>query len=355
MGRKRIRQADVARLAGVSQAAVSAVLNGRVQGDVRVSAATAARIREAMRELGYAANPVARSLAGGRNNLLGVFTYEPVFPVAQHDFYYPFLVGIEEEAAAQQYDLLLHTSNSSEDGTRHIYRDGFSRLRLADGAILLGYMLDPAEIRKLAGEGFPFVSIGRRELADCPIAYVAADYVSATAHVVQRLVDVGHRRLLFVGRNTGLAESAWDRERGYRTACMEYSLQADMRRLAAAEIDAASVARWLSEGITAIIAEDDVLAHAVYAVAAEFGKSPPRDFSLALLGDPTHYRPDVHDPEWTRFLVPREAMGRAAVRLVVSLIESDGHSDLSRFREILPCPYASGTTTGPPPSPVGPT
>src|SRR5258707_9077245 len=104
--RKRPKIADVARMAETSQTAVSVVLNGRVGESVRVSEETQARIWNAVRLLGYTANPVARSLARGRNRIIGLFTFESTFPIESRDFYYPFLVGVEAEAAAEDYDLL---------------------------------------------------------------------------------------------------------------------------------------------------------------------------------------------------------------------------------------------------------
>ena len=67
---------DVARLAGVSEGAVSAVLNNRVGQNIRVSEATQQRIVVAVRQLGYIANPAARSLVQGRTNIIAVFTFE---------------------------------------------------------------------------------------------------------------------------------------------------------------------------------------------------------------------------------------------------------------------------------------
>src|SRR5687768_15463198 len=137
MGR-RYRIADVAKYAGVSKSAVSAVLNNRVGDGIRVSEETQQKIRDAVQVLGYVPNPVARNLARGHNNLLAVFTFEAMFPIDSRNFYYPFLMGIEEEAAQQGYDLLLSTAASDLDMRGRIYPKGSNRLQLADGAVLLG-------------------------------------------------------------------------------------------------------------------------------------------------------------------------------------------------------------------------
>lgn len=194
MNRKKPKLKDVAQLAGVSTATVSAVVNNRVGQNIRVGKGTQQRIVDAVKMLGYVANPAARSLVGQKNQILSIFTYESVFPFESHDFYYPFLVGIEKEAETQGYDLLFMTSTSRSGGTRTIYRNGMNRLRLADGAILLGASRNEVEILALAQENFPFVCIGHREFPGAEVSYVAANYTEVTAEIVTAIVQKGHRK-----------------------------------------------------------------------------------------------------------------------------------------------------------------
>jgi DNA-binding LacI/PurR family transcriptional regulator len=88
----------VAKLANVSPAVVSMVVNQRKDSTIRTRPETVERVWAAVQELGYVTNPVARSLARGQNRILGVVTYEALFPLYQQSFYHPFLIGIEEEA-----------------------------------------------------------------------------------------------------------------------------------------------------------------------------------------------------------------------------------------------------------------
>src|SRR5690349_3506377 len=168
-------------MTGVSQATVSVVLNET--GTVRIAPETRQRVLDAIRATGYVADVVGRRLADRSNRILGVFTYEPVFPSTTADFYHPFLVGIEQRAEQVGCDLLLFTS-------------GPHRMRLADGCIVLGRHIGHEELARLKGEHHPFVSVGRRE-AD--VAYVGADYAAATAELVAEAVRKGHRRIAYVG------------------------------------------------------------------------------------------------------------------------------------------------------------
>jgi DNA-binding LacI/PurR family transcriptional regulator len=221
---RRPRIADVARLAKVSPAVVSVVVNGRTDSTIRISPETKLRVWQAVQETGYVANPVAQRLAHGKNRLLGVFTHEPVFPVDQRSFYYPFLVGIEREAEARGYDLLLFTSAHGADGVRSIFRDGANRLLVASGSVLLGWAQDRGEIRRLAEANYPFTYVGRREIEGLSIPFAAADYAAATEQIVDHLVQLGHRRILYLS-SLPEREAGIDRRLGFVRAMLRHGLE----------------------------------------------------------------------------------------------------------------------------------
>ncbi|MCC7452175.1 MAG: LacI family DNA-binding transcriptional regulator [Anaerolineae bacterium] len=340
--RKRPKIADVAHLAGTSEAAVSVVLNGRVGESARVSEETQARIWDAVRQLGYTANPVARSLAGGRNRIIGVFTFEPTFPIESRDFYYPFLVGVEAEAAAQDYDLLLFAS-AGDRGKRTIYRNGINRLQLADGAVLLGQVPDRAELRRLLVDGYPFVFIGRRETPGYHVPYAAADYAEATAEIVQYMFAHNHQQVAYF-RNTIDVESAADRERGVHTAYHRAGRTIDPDftwRGSPEHLTAAVLTDYLKHGATAFVAENDEYGEAILRQMATLGLRCPADYSLGVLGD--SMRATLPARDWTSFKIPRVAMGREAVRLLLKMLETEGGSP-EHYQVTLPCTFIPGTT-----------
>jgi DNA-binding LacI/PurR family transcriptional regulator len=84
-----LTQHDIAKLAGVSQATVSLVLNGAPTALARIPAETRERVQEVIRKTGYVADPIARRMAKGLNRILGVFTYEPAFPSERPTFLRP--------------------------------------------------------------------------------------------------------------------------------------------------------------------------------------------------------------------------------------------------------------------------
>ena len=345
MSKRRPRQVDVARHAGVSPAIVSLVLNGKTDDKIRISPQTIERVRASMRELGYMPNPMARSLATGHNRILGVFTYEPIFPLHTENFYFPFLVGIEDEAEAQDYDLLLYTRSRRSESRRSVYRDGVNQLLMADGAILFGRDVARDEVDRLRDEGYPFVSIGRIE-AGGAVPYVAADYTGATFEIMQHLAGSGHRRVAYLGA-PDRAVSYRDRERGYRMAHDELDLEPsdgrvlfqDPETLSGEHLDAL-----IAAGATAIVCENHRLAVALLRLARERGLRVPRDFSFALLGD--HHGAIDALANATTFRIPLYEMGVRAVRMLAATLEGT----TLPLPVTLPCDFVPGHTVATAPS-----
>ncbi|WP_171060603.1 LacI family DNA-binding transcriptional regulator [Poseidonocella sp. HB161398] len=340
-GRRRVTQADVARLAGVSTAVVSAILNPNSATGVRVSQETAERVRKAVRELGYSPNLVAQSLARGKRNILGVFTYEPVFPSERGNFFYPMLRGIEMQVSGAGYDLLLFTSAQTDDRPRQIFAGGSNRLGVADGAILLGQEPDSSELERLVDEGFPFVTVGRRHSGRVELNWAAAGYAEATAGIVQHGHERGHRRIAFLGGVT-IREQQLDRETGFRSAMQTLGLDAGPDccwHIDPEAMDADWLENALGQGVTLILAE--TLGHAERAedLLRARGLSVPDDLSIAVLGTPLEDSKSIS--RWTHFEVPREEMGREAVRLL--LAQLDGRLR-GPAQTTLPCSFIPGGT-----------
>jgi LacI family transcriptional regulator len=335
-GWPRTRQADIAKLAGVSQATVSMVLSGRPAA--RISEVTRQRILELSGSLGYSANPAARRLAGGKNRILGVFTYEPTFPIAGLDQYYPFLLGIEAEAERLQQNLLLFTSAGGAERARSIYADGVNQLGIADGSILLGRGEDRDEVARLAKDGYPFVYIGRREIKDAEISWVTADYDSGTYDVVTRMIGLGHRDFLYLGVSEP-EEPNLDRFAGWLRAVGEGAARSAVHRPAPDADLVALIADEVAAGATAIVIETPEDGARVFRAIKHLGLDVPTDVSVAVLGDMSI--PRGRKQSWSGFGMPFGEIGSQAVRLLVELISD---RDLGPRTIKLPCTPRPGKT-----------
>ena len=322
------RQTDIARIAGVSQAAVSVVLGGN--RTVRMAESTRRRVLEVAEELGYVPHPAATRLASSRTNLLGLYTFRAAFPIDEADSYHPILSGVEAEAAALGQDLVLFTGAS---GPQALEEAVIRRTRMADGCLFFGRHVPEGPVSRLVGVGFPLVYIGRRAELGGRIPYVGADYVTASAQVLRRLIDLGHREIRYV-RESDEAPSSEDRQLGV----LRVAPRTGVVRLGEPELPVAMVRGWVADGVTAVVVEGTDTGTAYRAVRAAIdaaGLSTPDDLSLAVLGGP---------PGVSGFEVPMREMGRAAVRLLVDLVTDRP----STPQQLLRCPPVTGSDVGAP-------
>lgn len=341
----RITQRRIAELAGVSQATVSLVVNGKADAVSRIPAATRERVRQVLQDLEYVADPAARRLAGVGNRLIGVFTYEPAFPSASRDFYAALLTGIESEAELLGCDLLMFTSAPVEDGRRSLFHPS-TRLRLADGCLLLGLEMDGQELERLVDSGFPFVAIGRRDAAGVP--FVAADYVGGVATLVERCWQLGHRRFAMLHRDSS-GESVQDRLTGFTEGLRRQDPAAAAVAWRSADEGDDLTDAWAelrASGATVLMIESPVHALAIHRLAVQDGMRVPEDLSIVTLADPSHSAEG--DPDLTRLSPPRTRLGSESLSLLGRILDPDVEVGPDELRLTLPCDIVPGSTLSEP-------
>lgn len=333
----RITQKRIAELAGVSQATVSMVLNERRDGPARIPDSTRQRVLRIIQETQYVADPSARRLAGVDSQIVGVFTYEPAFPSESQDFYAPLLTGIEAEAEQLGCDLLVFTSAPVTDGRRRLF-SGRSRLRLADGVLLLGVEMDADELDRLVDEAFRVVAVGRRESPRIP--YVGIDYVSAAEALVRRAIRLGHTQILSL--HLGIeGESVHDRRTGV-LAGVE-GTAAELTELVAGPEDLEIAWEELTRlRPTLVIVEDTSLAEQLIARADFRGVSVPAELSVIGLSAPN--RRGTVGTRLTSLDPPRVELGRRSLALLARLLSDEDRPGDAELRTLLPCPVHDGET-----------
>ncbi|WP_164821568.1 LacI family DNA-binding transcriptional regulator [Paenibacillus koleovorans] len=360
MKKRRPTQADVALAAGVSQATVSLILNPQAKESPNISDETRERVRTAIRELGYVVNPAARSLAGGRNRLLGVFVNGAAFALDRGSFYHPMLVGIEEECIRLDYDMLLFTRSDGGNGRRSAYRHGVNHLRVADGSILLG-IENKEELAQLSAEGYPFVFIGKRVVPGWDIHYVAADYSAGMEDTTRELLQLGHRKIGYVYYRNN--QATIDREIGIREGIRKHNLLDEEVCLPRSVSDRESIRVAAIEllertGATAIVTEEPGLAYAFAQEAERLGFTAPHRYSLMAAGDHLADTVPASFAETLRtLLIPRVEMGRQAARLLNSLLGLEFQDPLSTTLSvephvIVPVSFYPGLSVGEAPTPT---
>ncbi|SDC94969.1 LacI family DNA-binding transcriptional regulator [Glycomyces harbinensis] len=311
----KVTQREIARIAGVSQTTVSMVLNDRDGSNIRIPDATRERVRRAIEQSTYVADPAARRLAGLDNKILGVFTYESALTPESMDFYGPLLNGIERAAEGLGCDLLFFTSSPVEEGRRRLFHRN-TRLRLADGCVLLGQQMDGDDLERLVTEQFPFVAVGRRDETDAHVPYVGIDYGALTDVLVARAAELGHERAVYVHRDR---DSPTARD---RLAAVARAEGGPLHVTPAAVGDDLSGLPGLIAGAaaTVVFAEDAFLLEDVALVLGEAGLDLPGAVSLAALAEVRGHR--LNERPLSGFHLPRQQIAAEALALLQQLIST---------------------------------
>lgn len=208
--KKSYTMVDVARLAKVSVATVSAVINNKGS----VGAERTARVQEAMRALDYHPDHVARSLKTGRTNVIGM-----VVPDLTNSFFTEVMRGVEGEARSAGYDLLLCDSDESTENEQRLLSTLFSRR--VDG-VLLACSDSSGAYDRLVRHRVPVVFIDRIPIG-LKTGGVVTDNVAAAYDATRHLISLGHRRIAILTGNFHLSNSI-DRAEGFRKAMQEANL-----------------------------------------------------------------------------------------------------------------------------------
>ncbi len=268
---------DVAHHAGVAVGTVSRVIN-HAPG---VAADTRDKVEEAIRALEYRPNRQAQALSTGRTQTIGA-----IVPFFTHPSAVTRLRGVVEALDASPYDLVLFNVGNATQRARHFGRTGVSDR--VDGLLLVSLAPTDDEVAHFRGAGVACV------LIDCEhpgLPRVVTDDVDGGRLATQHLLDLGHRRIAFIGDGAdpaGRFVASPRRRVGWARALAAAGLpappelqrtgrhsEADGRRAALALLD-------LPEPPTAIFASSDTQALGVLAAAAERGLQVPGD--LAVIG-----------------------------------------------------------------------
>jgi DNA-binding LacI/PurR family transcriptional regulator len=270
--------ADIARHAGVSRIAVSYALNDRPG----VSRATRERILGIARDLGYRANGPALALHGAAARAVGLVMLRSSAAFTVEVFRRELIAGIQTELSARGSGLALQFVASLDDEVA-VHRRWAAERRV-DGVLVIDLRVDDPRPPAVAAAGLPSVVVG----GPPGMNGLWTDDTTATAAVVDHLVEAGHRRLARVSGppemfHTGIRDAAF-RDAAFRRAAADVSIVAGDYTGAAG----AALTRRLLEGRhrpSAIVYDNDVMAVAGLGVARERGLSVPGDLSIVACED----------------------------------------------------------------------
>ncbi|MFG6402807.1 MULTISPECIES: LacI family DNA-binding transcriptional regulator [unclassified Microbacterium] len=321
---------DVAERAGVSVGTVSNVLNHRNN----VSPDVAARVREAIVELGYVRNDAARQLRAGRSRSIGL-----VVPDIGNPFFAEVARGAERRAAEDGMAVLIVTSDG--DPTRES-----SLLELFLEQRVHGVLITPASddhtvLHRLAEAGTPVVLVDR-EADDLALSWVAVDDKEGGRLAASHLLSLGRRRLAFVAGPRTTRQVA-DRLEGAREAVatvsgatLEVLEQPALTVLHGRAAGEALRGRAPADRPDAVFAANDLLAVGVLQALSMMSNVRVPD-DIALVGyDDIDFAAATVVP-LTSVRQPAATMGYAAVDMLLNAETDAAHQRSIRYQpELVP-------------------
>jgi DNA-binding LacI/PurR family transcriptional regulator len=310
---------DVARLANVSIATVSRVVNGSAP----VAADTVQQVWRAIDELNYMPSSAARSLAGRRTGSIGLF-----LPRTSGAFFASMLHGVEMGVRESGFELLIHAHPQvAREASR---ASSLAGLPLGehntDGVLVFTECLSDDEIRRLYLRGFPQVLLFRSAPPGVEVPCVNVENKAGARQLVDHLIEVhGRRRIGFLRGPDGNEDTLW-RERGYLESLAAHGIPADPELVAVGNftdtIAQAAVEDWLRRGVVfdAVFAGDDDAATGALLALRQAGLSVPEDVALVGFDDLSYARLFV--PSLTTVRTPIETVGLMAARQLILLIQT---------------------------------
>lgn len=277
---------DIAHLAGVSQPTVSRAL----RGSPVVSEETRRRILAIAEQLHYKVDKNASNLRTQLSGTLALLFFEDPAPddSAINPFFLSMLGSITRACALHGYDLLISFQQLSED-----WHTDYADSKKADGLILLGYgdyLQARTRLERLQQQGTRFVRWGA-VLPGQPGVSLGCDNAQGGRDLTTHLLQLGRRRIAFLGHATAHYPEFQERHRGYAEALAAHGLQADPDLQVDAETSEQAgheaATRLLARGVAfdAVFAASDLIAIGAMQALAEHGLRIPEDVAVGGFDD----------------------------------------------------------------------
>jgi LacI family transcriptional regulator len=331
--------ADVARSAGVSVATVSHVLNGTRP----VLPHTRQAVLDAMEELGYTPNTLARSLVTSRTRSIGL-----AVSAISNPYFTEILRGVEAAALEHGYSLLIADPHDDPQHERKVVQ--LLHERRVDGMIVAP-SADPRQlIAYLGRHRVPTVLLDRvvDTPADGPARFdqVCADSTEPMARLVTHLADLGHRRIALVAGLPGLSTTS-ERLTGYREGLTSTGLVYDGDLVVHGDSESAGAERAtaallsLPSPPTALVTANNAMTIGTLRALRDRGVCVPDDIALCCFDD--FAWADLFSPQLTAIAQPSKDIGARAVQVLLDRLDSP---DLPARTVRLPCTFVHRTSCG---------
>ncbi len=327
----------VAKRANVSTATVSRTING----SVKVTAETAARVQSAIRALNFIPDVNARALGSGRSSLLGLIISDITNP------FFPELVKAFEDIAIQKGKEVL-VANTDYDPLRTVHCVTRMLQRKVDGVAILTSEMDDHLIDLFRRSQTPVVFLDSGIPAE-GISCIRIDYSAGIELAMTHLIALGHERIGFISGPMTL-RSARTRHQAFVSSVRRNSL--GMRRELVQEgnhrpaggHDAMLRLLRSTNPPTAVIASNDLSAIGALGAIGEFGLRVPQDISL--IGFDDIQLSAYTSPPLTTVRLPHARIAQAAIDSLLRDLPGDGKKLQQGAEYVVPPLFQERFTTG---------
>lgn len=304
---------DVAKHLGVSVSTVSRAINNHP--DIREE--TKHKVLEAMRQLNYTPNSLARSLIQRKTYTIGL-----MIPDIADTFFSASAHGVEETMAQSGHQVIYGSTGRNPEKEKAFLINAVER-RL-DGIIITPDHVDEEFLKLLDRIDIPIVMLRRKTSDDSKMPFVDVDHYSGACVATEHLISLGHQEIGFIGLPTQIGE---ERFRGYADTLRQHNLTPYRKDIMTSgrtreEVEGGRTAmkhlHQENPQLTAVFAANDQLGIGVLEYLAINNISVPEN--IAVIGFDNIVFSDLHWIKLSTMEQPRKEMGIKAAQLLLQMI-----------------------------------
>jgi LacI family transcriptional regulator len=305
---------DIARLAGVSIATVSKIVNGK---DSDISRPTIEKVKRIIEEENYSPNSIARSMITKKTRTIGL-----IIPDVRNPFFTDLTRGAEDIANDRGYSIFF--CNTDEDLNKEIRYISNLIEKQVDGIALAGSAFRNKELEEKLNIKIPIVSLDRNVYFKGIKGKVEIDSFSGAYDAVTYLIKLGHEKIIYLSGPLNIRLSM-DRLEGYKKALLDNNLKYDETLIIEgsynSEFGYETIKNMvIDEDITAIFCGNDLIAIGAMNGLKEKGINIPEDISVVGFDD--IYISSLVTPSLTTVNQPSYKIGYLAVETLINILEN---------------------------------
>lgn len=305
---------DVAKLAGVSIATVSRVIN---KVDV-VNEETKKKVNDAIKQLGYSPNIVAQSLKTQRSRSIGILV-----PDISSQFYPEVVRGAEDIANMYDYSIILCNSDFDIEKEKKYIK--VMKEKMVDGMLYMSSSLDPEILQYIKDMGMKTVLVETKE-EDESYPSVTIDNRAAARDAVNYLISKGNKKIAYIGIKKEKRNAWAKRFDGYEDALKEHGILLDENLTYYGDLKAQTgykgINSILEKGeVDAVFCGSDEIAMGVINGLRDKNIKVPEDVDVMGFND--IYEASIFYPKISTIAQPMYDMGSVSMRVMVKILRNE--------------------------------